>query len=640
MPALGKNLKIIDKDICGSLAENIDAAIILLQNENIIDCNNITFDYFGKSLEEIQGVSIYEFLTVIQNTANNHTNLLREYIEKSYETGVQSFEITLRRADGSELYSETTIRKTIADEISYLLLIIHDITTRIKALDALKESEKKYRALIEDSNDAIVLVCDGKVELVNSKCIDLFGLSKSDLLDTELNVIDFVAPKSKFLIKRYTALLERGLNISFRFEVTVLTKAGVEFEIEASVARISYNNGSAVQCILRDIKERKKLEAQLRQSQKMEAVGRLAGGVAHDFNNLLTAIIGHSELAKMNLSAADPMWKNIDEILKEARRAVNLTRQLLAFSRKQTLEPKIIDLNSTIVDIDKMLRRIIGEHITLMSIPAPDLWRNKVDPGQIEQVIVNLVINARDAMPEGGELIIETANVELDMEFVKRHPGSAPGQNVMLAVSDTGHGIPKEHLSQIFEPFFTTKREGKGTGLGLATVYGIVKQSGGYISVYSEVNVGTTFKLYFPRKLGMVEKVEKKDKIIDMPRGNETIIVVEDEQSVRSLTVQVLSRQGYYVYEARSGADAYQMCKKIERDLDLVITDVVMPIMGGEELVQNLRKIWPNIKAIFMSGYTENAFKYRSKKNFTIDYLPKPFTPSSLAQKVRKVLDQ
>jgi CheY-like chemotaxis protein len=343
----------------------------------------------------------------------------------------------------------------------------------------------------------------------------------------------------------------------------------------------------------------------------------------------------------MSLSARDPLYKNFTEIGKAAHRAEDLVRQLLAYSRKQALEPKVLDLNLIITEMEEILQRLIGEDIELKTLATPNLWKVMVDPIQIEQVIVNLAVNARDAMPGGGKLSLETANVELNEEYTRSHPGSKAGPYVMLAVSDTGCGMSEEVREHIFDPFFTTKEVGKGTGLGLSTVYGIIKQSGGNIWVYSEEGQGTSFKIYLPKVEG--EAVPSFRKIVtdEVPGGHETILIVEDEQIVRELAVKTLKNLGYKVYEAQNGEDAYLLAKQLEHPVDLVISDIVMPNMSGMDLGILLRsKVWSDVKILYISGYTENIRVQQDTMGEGGDYLQKPFRPSSLAQKVREVLDK
>ena len=384
----------------------------------------------------------------------------------------------------------------------------------------------------------------------------------------------------------------------------------------------------------------RKSEEQFRQSQKLEAVGLLAGGIAHDFNNLLTAINGYSELALMKLKQEDPLHRNLEEIKKSGERAANLTRQLLAFSRKQMLQPRVLDLNSVVVDIEKMLRRLIGEDINLRTSFDPALGSTKADPGQIEQVVMNLAVNARDAMPAGGKLTIETANIYLDERYAREHVGVTPGRYVMLAVTDTGTGMDAETQARIFEPFFTTKGEGKGTGLGLSTVYGIVKQSGGNVWVYSEVGHGTTFKVYLPRVDEDAEEYKRTTETEEILRGTETILLAEDEEVVRTLACEILETYGYRVLEATGGGAALLICEREKEQIDLLITDVVMPELSGRQLAERLKQLRPDMRVLYMSGYTDNAIVHQGVLDKGANFIQKPFSPDALARKVREVLDK
>ncbi len=387
-----------------------------------------------------------------------------------------------------------------------------------------------------------------------------------------------------------------------------------------------------------DITERKLLEDQFRQAQKMEAVGRLAGGVAHDFNNLLTVITGYSELVLGQLRAADPLHGFVEQIRQAGDRAAGLTRQLLAFSRKQVLMPATLDLNFLMKEMEKMLHRLIGEDIDLLVNPHVPLWPIKADPGQVEQVLMNLVVNARDAMPQGGKLTIETGNVVLDASYVGRHPEVQPGEYVLLAVSDTGCGMDAATQARIFEPFFTTKGD-KGTGLGLATVYGIVKQSGGSIDVYSELGVGTAFKIYLPHDREQRAESKSSPGLKATTRGTETVLLAEDEPGVRSLAKFVLESNGYMVLEAKNGGEALLLCEQYEGPIHMLVTDVVMPQLSGPKLAERLLALRPKMKVLYLSGYTDDAIVHHGVLNSGTPFLQKPFTPASLALKVREVLD-
>ena len=382
------------------------------------------------------------------------------------------------------------------------------------------------------------------------------------------------------------------------------------------------------------------LQEQLRQSQKMEAVGCLAGGIAHDFNNLLTVIHGHCEISLLQLQGNNPLREDIVEIKKAADRAANLTRQLLAFSRRQIMEMKVIDLNSLLRELEKMLRRVMGEDIELVTVLDDHLGKIKMDPGQMEQVVLNLAINARDAMPSGGTFILETTHVHLDEEYVRTHISVEPGHYVMLSVTDTGSGMSPHVKERLFEPFFTTKEKDKGTGLGLSTVYGIMKQSGGNIWVYSEPGHGTTFRIYMPRVDQEADNLSRREDTVSMLFGNETILLAEDEPSVRGLAARVLRNQGYKVLEAVDGGEALQIASRHKERIDLLLTDVVMPQIGGKELYDQLKPLRPHIKVLFTSGYTENAIVHQGELAPGVAFLQKPFSPIFLTHKVREILDQ
>jgi signal transduction histidine kinase len=381
----------------------------------------------------------------------------------------------------------------------------------------------------------------------------------------------------------------------------------------------------------------RRTEEQLRQAQKMEAIGRLAGGIAHDFNNLLSVVLSYSDLIAEDLSPSNPASADLAEIRKAAMSASELTRQLLVFSRQQVIEPKVLDLNVILASMDKMLRRILGEDVDLVSVLAPDVGRVLADPSNVEQVVMNLVVNARDAMPTGGKLTIETGNVDLDGEYARQHLGSQPGPHVMLAVSDTGTGIAESTQTHIFEPFFTTKGVGKGTGLGLSTVFGIAQQSGGSVWLYSEPGKGTTFKVYFPRVEGTPD-VTGSTPAPSTLRGTETILLVEDQEQVRTVAHGILRRHGYHVVVAQNAGEALLLCDTEPGEIHLLLTDVVMPAMSGAELAKRIAVMRPNTKVLCMSGYTDDSVVRHGVLESGVAFLQKPFTPDSLARKVRDVL--
>jgi signal transduction histidine kinase/CheY-like chemotaxis protein len=431
-------------------------------------------------------------------------------------------------------------------------------------------------------------------------------------------------------------------------EYRILTKSGVVRWVRTS-SRPFFRETRVVglRGVMTDVTDRKRAEEesealreQLRQSQKMEAIGRLAGGIAHDFNNLLTIIKGYSQLSLIELKEDSPLKGSIEQIDKATDRAADLVRQLLAFSRRQILEMRVLDLNTTLANLHNMLRRLIGEDIELTMVLAEDLGRVKTDLGWIEQAIMNLVVNAKDAMPKGGKLTIETANVELDEAYARAHVAVTSGRYVMIAVSDTGAGMTPEVRERLFEPFFSTKEKDKGTGLGLSTVYGIVKQSGGNIWVYSEPGKGSTFKIYLPRVDEPLEQPREKLLGDELLRGSETILLVEDEEEVRKLAVRVLERQGYKVLSARDGDEALLVCERHKDPIHLMLTDVVMPGMSGHEVAKRSEPSHPEMKVLYMSGYTDNAIVMHGVLVQGVNYIQKPFTVNGLTKKVREVLEQ
>ena len=386
-------------------------------------------------------------------------------------------------------------------------------------------------------------------------------------------------------------------------------------------------------------KERANLEKQLIQAQKMESVGRLAGGVAHDYNNISSIIIGYSELALEKIDPEDPLHKDIVAILTAAKRSTDITRQLLAFARKQTVAPKVLDLNDTIGSMLKMLRRLIGEDIDLAYVPGAQLWSVKIDPTQIDQILVNLCVNARDAITDVGKITVETKNISFDEKYCADHLGFAPGDYVMICVSDTGRGIAPEIMDKIFEPFFTSKEMGKGTGLGLSTVYGIVKQNDGFINAYSELKQGTIFRIYLPRHIGMAVEAHSENPIeIPFSKG-ETVLLVEDDLSILELGKRILEDLGYAVIPFNSPSEAIKLAEEQFSKIDILITDVVMPEMNGRELSVHLQSLYPNLKTLFMSGYTANVIAHRGVLETGVNFISKPFSKENLAIKIREVLD-
>ena len=515
-----------------------------------------------------------------------------------------------------------------------------------KAAEAELAKQRSFLRQVIDLNPNFIFAKDrdGRFTLVNQALADAFGTSVADLLGKTDNDL---TPQTEEIDHFRNDDLEvfNTLREKFIPEETITNQQGEVLWLQTVKRPILSDDGTATQIlgIATDITARKKTEEalsrseeQLRQAQKMEAVGKLAGGVAHDFNNLLTAIIGHSEMCLRRLTREDGLYPHVEQIQKAGDRAAGLTRQLLAFSRKQILQPKVIDLNSIVGDLSLMLQRLIGEDIDLMMRLAPNVGKVKADPNQVEQVLMNLAVNARDAMPNGGKLTIETSNVYLSDEFASDHVTVASGHYVMLAVSDSGVGMDAATKARIFEPFFTTKEVGKGTGLGLSTVYGIVKQSGGSIWVYSELGSGTTFKIYLPLVADQVEQVETRRQAI--LKGEGTILLVEDEDVVREMVAETLKDCGYMVLIAGNGPAALDLSDEFSGEIKLMLTDVVMPQMSGRQLTEKLSPKRPSMKVLYMSGYTDDAIVHHGVLEEGTAFIGKPFSPDALVLKIGELL--
>jgi two-component system cell cycle sensor histidine kinase/response regulator CckA len=517
------------------------------------------------------------------------------------------------------------------------------------SMERARASEERFRSAFERAVIGMALISlDGRFLQVNGSLCDMLNYAPHELMATTIQAITH--PDDLEATLEALRELQHGEFGSCQLETRFLHKRGSVVWVLLSSSLVRDTQGQPLHFIsqIQDITSRKQAEqalreseALLRQSQKMEAIGRLAGGVAHDFNNILTVISGHSALLLRKLTETSPLRKDVEEIQKSSERAAALTRQLLAFSRKQLLDPKVLDLNSVVAGMEKMLRRLIGEDIELQTVLDPSAGRIKADPSQIEQVVLNLVVNARDAMPFGGKLTIEVAAFSSDHTRTLQIGELAPGSYAMLAVTDTGTGMSKEIQSHLFEPFFTTKGPGKGTGLGLATSYGIVKQSGGGIRVYSEAGHGSVFKVYLPVAPEGPEPATARLETSDMVQGNETILVVEDEGPLRSLAACVLRDAGYTVLEAKDGLEGLRVVQgQANRKIDLVVSDVIMPHMGGREMAERLKTILPETRVLFTSGYTDDALSHHGVLNPGVVFLEKPYSPARLASKVREALDQ
>jgi two-component system cell cycle sensor histidine kinase/response regulator CckA len=509
---------------------------------------------------------------------------------------------------------------------------------------AARRSEQHYRTLFETVSDGIFLVRrDEKlIEINNAACRQL-GYAREELLGMPL--AEIVAPEAReHLAEIQRELFSKGF---VRVEGAQQRKDGSTYPVDLTVSMTELDGAHAFMGVARDITERRRAEAdrrrledQLQHAVKMESIGRLAGGVAHDFNNLLTVILGNLEIANQRLLLNESVQDLLGEVREAAMSAAGLTRQLLAFSRRQIVEPRLVDLNELIAGMHKMLARLIGEDIELRTLPDPGLATVKIDPGLAEQVLVNLAVNARDAMPRGGVLVIETSTVTLDEEYQRSHPLAEPGAYVRLAISDTGCGMSDEVKSHLFEPFFTTKPRGEGTGLGLATTYGAIRQSNGHIEVYSEVGKGTTFKIYLPARSETPESLTPPLDPRSVTGGSETILVVEDDERVRNIATQALLNTGYRVLAASDGEAALAIAGKGSEPIHLLLTDVVMPGMNGRQLAERLVQVHPETRILFTSGYTENIIAHHGVLDRGIEFLSKPYTLETLTRRVREILDQ
>jgi len=579
---------------------------------------------------------------ILQGPRTDRTvlNRLRQNLERGK---VFEGESVNYRKDGTEFDLEWQIAplRDVSGKITHFVAIQHDITERKQLENLMLQSEARYRSLIDNARDAIFTIArDGRFTSLNPAVEAIARLSRAEWIGKPFALM--VHPDDLPLAREMFHRVLKGEQVpvhELRGHPSLARPALMEMTLTAQKDESGKIIG--VLGIGRDMTDRKRLEAQLIQSQKLETVGKLAGGFAHEFNSILTAIIGQSELLLGDLPAGSPLAKNATEITRAANRAATLTRQLLAYGRKQILQPEILDLNTVLAGMESTLRHLMGHNTDVCFAPATGLKVVKADAGQMEQVIMNLVINAGDAMPNGGKLMLETANVSFDDERVGRYPELKPGDYVMLAITDTGTGMNAEVKARVFEPFFTTKGVGQGTGLGLSTCYGIIKQSGGHISVYSEPGRGTTFKIYLPQFEPPVKIPARRLDSPGLPRGTETILLVEDDPALREMAATLLRRLGYTVLAAANGLEALNL--KQERTtghIDLLFTDVVMPHMSGRELADRVRALYPHTKILFTSAYTENAIVHQGVLNPGVTLLQKPFTPAALANKLREVLDQ
>jgi two-component system cell cycle sensor histidine kinase/response regulator CckA len=596
----------------------------------ITDANEAFLDMVGYTREDLAA----DRVEWTKMTPPEYRQMDEHFLQELAASGVcATYEKEVIRKDGVRISILMGGASNLEVEEQSGVAFVLNISDRKKAEESLRRSESRFRALFENALDAVLISDDlGAYVDANPAACKLLGMFHDDVIGRKLSDFTDSIPYAPGFLSQQQ-FIEDGAT-SRLFPLRRMDGTIVEVD---STTTANFLPGRHLS-LLRDVTERRKLEEQLRQSQRLESVGMLAGGIAHDFNNLLTVIAGYADITLKRLDKSDPLALYLEEINKAADRAASLTRQLLAFSRKQVLQPKVLDLNSVIANIEKMLRRLVGEDMELRTSMAPELGKVKADPGQIEQVIMNLAVNARDAMPKGGKITIETANIYLDAEYARQHIGVKPGWYVMLVVSDNGHGMDAETQKSIFEPFFSTKPVGKGTGLGLATVYGIVKQSSGNIWVYSEVGVGSSFKIYLPPVEG---EIAESPAVVTRPEARartETILLAEDEEMVRNLARDSLKLYGYQVLDAASAGEAMLIAKEHDGPIHLLLTDVVMPRISGKELAERVGSLRPDMRVLYMSGYTDQSIVHHGVLDEGIAFLGKPFTPDALALKVAEVL--
>ncbi len=624
-----------------SLVQNSsDLVTIVAPNGSILYASDSAERIVGYSPAALVGTSLMDY--VAPDDAEPMRALLQNGDSAPSETG--PLEFCLRRSDGTPVWLEAVGTNLLTDPtIRGIVLNARDVSERKRADTALRESEERYRDLFDNASDLVCMVDPAGVLLyANHAWQQGTGYGADEIGNLQLS--DILHPDSR---QHYAGVIERVLagERLDHVELVFVPKSGPPITVEGNLS-CTFKDGSpsGIRGIYRDVTERKKIEEHLRRAERMQAAGKLAGGVAHEVNNMMTGVIGFSEFVIRSFDQDDPRRSDMEEVIRAASRAADVTRQLLAFTRQQYLQPRMVDINAVVLDMEKMLRRSLGEDKHLELRLAPQLGQIRADRGQLEQVLINLVLNARDALTDHGRVTIETSSTVWDAAYGERHGGveTPLGHYVMLAVSDNGCGMDAEVQARIFEPFFTTKPVGQGTGLGLSTVYGIVKQSGGFIWAYSEPAQGTVFKVYLPETVapehGKVTHEPGHDVVAE--HGVESVLVIEDEDVVRNLAIRGLRDHGYTVIEARNGVEALDYLKRYPGSIDLVICDVVMPEMGGREFGQRLALLEPDLPILFMSGYTGEDVVQRGLLDPGASFQQKPFTPGILATKVRSMLDQ
>jgi two-component system, cell cycle sensor histidine kinase and response regulator CckA len=613
------------------LFESAKDGILILDAETgkVVDVNPFLMKLLGYSYDALYGQYIWE-LGVFKDIAASK-EAFKTLQENEY---IRYDDLPLETSSGKPIYVEFVSNVYLVDHIRVIQCNIRDITERKRS----EAEHKRLMAAIKQVGEVIVMTDDrGIIQFVNPAFELTTDYHKEEAIGRSPRFLNSGEQDDQFYNKVWKTISSGG---TWQGRMVNKRKDGTLYTEETTMSPVRDGSGKIVNYVWvgRNITEHLKLAAQFQQAQKMEAVGLLAGGVAHDYNNMLSVILGYTELAMNKVDTTQPLYSNLQEIFKAATRSADITRQLLAFARKQTIIPIVVDLNQTVETMLKMIRRLIGEDIDLAWLPDAGLYQVKVDPSQVDQILANLCVNARDAIDDVGKITIETGNVALDETYCADRAGFIPGEYVMLTISDDGCGMEKGILDQIFEPFFTSKRADHGTGLGLSTVYGIVKQNNGFINVYSEPGKGTTFKIYLPRYMGKPIDI-RQERAAEIPLGNgETLLIVEDEPMLLKLANMMLQNLRYHVLAAGTPAKAFELAKEHEGEIHLLITDVVMPEMNGKELAEYMQSLYPGMKILFMSGYTANVSADRGVLDEGVNFIQKPFSMKDLAVKVREAL--
>ncbi len=643
-----------------ALFENARNAVLLLDKTKILDCNPAMESFIGLAKDQIIGREFDRFCLQVIPEAEEIKAKLKDFIQIALTGGRKCFHCKFKTAEGQTVIGDVCLTPLYLQGKYYVQAIIHDLTEFYAVKEELRNRNAQFENFFRNALVGIwriefpepipvdlpvkevakKILHSGVISECNQAFLDMYHISNVDEIIGKAPIYFSTNPETS--VERLAEFVQNNFTAEFMETVEKDVKGEVHYFNNSFVGYVQGGKLRWMWGMQIDVTEKKKLEEQFLQSQKMEAIGMLAGGIAHDFNNILTVINGYSDILLRKMDADNPLLKYITHIRRAGERASHLTKQLLSFSRKQVFQTKTINLNSVITNMISMIQRIIGEHIEIITRLASNLASIKFDESKIEQIIMNMIVNAKDAMDTGGKLFIETRNVYLDDEYCERHPEAQPGEYVLLSIMDTGRGMSEEVLEHIFEPFFTTKEKGSGTGLGLATVYGIVKQANGHISVRSQEGQGTTFFLYFPKSAEAEEELGTKDNnlvLLDELKGNETILVVEDDETVRQVIVETLSNHGYHIIEAINGTEALEIYALHADKIDLIISDVVMPQMNGKKFRQKILETNPNCKFIFMSGYTDTTIMDFDELD-AVDFLQKPFKLTELLRKLRFIFNK